>query len=609
MWQYLWILSKKYYDYFILTILAIVFFIASLFLYTRPSVLELSPLNVLSCGNSRLFGSVVERGTVSTIAGVEIKCGGGDPVEIKEQTVPAYLILNQPDESINYFFIRQLVFYNQFSAVENLSDLTLNQVHPRSTTVVNKNLVPIGFPGFIVLVSALVKILSIFLGQNLFNVLVIIITPLIGALTPFFAYYLWRRFWDKTIALTAASLLFILPPWWYNSSRPFQHNLLFLFFVIVSICFYLAAGKKDKRGWLKVFLSSLFWGLALYVRPSEVIWLSALAAVGLFQARKKWPKKYYGLIAGSLLLVAGMFFATQQAFYGHIFGSGYVRPQASGAAGTVFSGPQGINFWQALILPFGFHPLNILKIFAKYFFGLFRIWFLLVFGGGYFLLLDYWQARRQQKIIDKKYFLNFKYLAVWSGLSLFLLIYYGSWEFFDNLVKVPSIGTSYVRYFLPIYVFSLPLAACFLVKLWRVSNKKIAKVLTVILTFLIIGSSLTAVYFQLDGLNQVKENVKQYQGWQEKVYQLTEPEAIVVTRYADKYIFPSRKVIPGWSEESQIQAIINLVKAGYPVYLYDLKLDQAVEDDLQQKLSSGGLAIKETISSWDNLELRKIGSR
>ena len=605
MWQYLWIISKKYYDYFILTILAVVFFIASLFLYTRPSVLELSPLNVLSCGNSRLFGSVVERGTVSTIADVEIKCGGGDPVELKEQTVPAYLILNQPDESINYFFIRQLVFYNQFSAVENLSSLALNQVHPRSITVVNQNIVPIGFPGFIVLVSLVVKLLTIIFSQNLFNVLVVLITPLIGTVTPFFAYYLWRRFWDKNTALVAASLLFILPPWWYNSSRPFQHNLLFLFLVIVAICFYLAAAKKAKQRWLKVFFSSLFWGLSLYVRPSEVIWLSALAAVGLFQARKIWPKKYYALLGSSLLLVAILFFATQQAFYGNIFGSGYVRPQESGAAGTVFSGPQGINFWQALILPFGFHPLNILKIFTQYFFVLFRIWFLLAVGGGYFLLLDYWQARRQQ-ILDKKYFLNFKYLAVWSGLSLFLLIYYGSWEFFDNLIKIPSIGTSYVRYFLPVYVFSLPLAAFFLVKFWRLPQK-VGKFFAVILCLLVIASSVVAVYFQLDGLLQVKQNVKQYQDWQKQVYQLTEPEAVIVTRYADKYLFPGRKVIAGWSEESQIQAIINLVKSGYPVYLYDLKLDQQVESDLQQKLSVGGLKVKPAVGSWEDLELRPIG--
>ncbi|MCX6779314.1 MAG: hypothetical protein NTU97_03730, partial [Candidatus Magasanikbacteria bacterium] len=107
MWQFLLLLSKRYREFFFLFFLVIVFFVVYLFLYLRPSVLELSPLSVLSCGSSRLFGSFVERGTVSTLADIDINCGGLDPVELKEKKVPAFLILNQPDESINYFFIRQ----------------------------------------------------------------------------------------------------------------------------------------------------------------------------------------------------------------------------------------------------------------------------------------------------------------------------------------------------------------------------------------------------------------------------------------------------------------------------------------------------------------------
>lgn len=145
-----------------------------------------------------------------------------------------------------------------------------------------------------------------------------------------------------------------------------------------------------------------------------------------------------------------------------------------------------------------------------------------------------------------------------------------------------------------------------MVKFWRLPQK-VGKFFAVILCLLVIASSVVAVYFQLDGLLQVKQNVKQYQDWQKQVYQLTEPEAVIVTRYADKYLFPGRKVIAGWSEESQIQAIINLVKSGYPVYLYDLKLDQQVESDLQQKLSVGGLKVKPAVGSWEDLELRPIG--
>lgn len=604
MWQYLWILSKKYYDYFILFILALIFFVAYLFLYIRPSVLELSPLNVLSCGNSRLFGQFVERGTVSTIADVEIKCGGIEPLELKEKKVPAYLILNQPDEAINYFFIRQLVFYNQFSLPEDLTALSLSQVHPRSTTVVGGGIVPIGFPGFIVLLSGLIKILSFIFSQNLFNVFAVAITPLLGAITPFLAYYVWRNFWDKKIALTAAVLLFVLPPWWYNASRPFQHNLLFLFFLLVSLTFYLSSlsSTQTKKRSVKVFFSVLFWGLALYVRPSEVVWMSVLAVLGLRNAKKKWPKRELIWLAAGLAVVAILFFATQYAFYGNIFGSGYVRPGADGAAGTVFQGPQGINFLQALFLPFGFHPVVAVKTFIKYFFFLFRPWFWLILAGLCVLVLERFKNKKEQEPMAR---FNHLYVWLWASIGFYILIYYGSWEFYDNLIKIPSIGTSYVRYFLPIYVFSLPVGAYFLVKLWSLP-KMPAKILVLALIFLLPISGATQVYLKLDGLRQVKENVKQYQGWQEKIYQLTEPNAIVVTRYGDKYIFPGRKVISGWGEDGQTEAIANLIREGHPVYFYDLKLDQQAETSLLQALSAKGITLGETIASWDNLQLRKI---
>ncbi|MCX6779467.1 MAG: hypothetical protein NTU97_04575, partial [Candidatus Magasanikbacteria bacterium] len=354
-----------------------------------------------------------------------------------------------------------------------------------------------------------------------------------------------------------------------------------------------------------VFFSGFFWALALYVRPSEFWWMLALGIFGLVQVKKVWNKKEFIAVICGVLLVGVGFFATQYAFYGNIFGSGYVIPQSSGEAGVVFSGPQGINFWQAIILPFGFHPLTAIKTFVKYFFVLFRPWLWLSFAGFSLLFFNRFKSKQTGEEVGVN---NFKYVAVWFLLSLYILIFYGSWEFFDNLAMTPSIGTSYVRYFLPIYVFSLPLAAYFLVKLWFL-NKVVSKFLVILLALLLLGASFGEVYLKLDGLQQVKINVKQYQEWQEKIYQLTEPESVIVTRYADKYLFPGRKVISGWQNDEQVTAIINLVKDGDHVYFYDLKLDPATEDSFRQKLLLGGVDLKEVVASWDDLELRKIGPR
>ena len=152
---------------------------------------------------------------------------------------PSQLIFNQPDEAVNYFFIKQLVLENRFSFPESLSDVALSQVHPRSTTVINGGIAPIGFPGFIVLLSLILKILTLVSGAAGFNVLAVTITPLIGVIAPFFFYGFLRRFFDRRLAWLSAALMFFLPPWWYYASRPFQHNVLFVFFVILTL--YLSA--------------------------------------------------------------------------------------------------------------------------------------------------------------------------------------------------------------------------------------------------------------------------------------------------------------------------------------------------------------------------------
>ncbi|KKR49300.1 MAG: hypothetical protein UT86_C0001G0272 [Candidatus Magasanikbacteria bacterium GW2011_GWC2_40_17] len=613
--RYLWLLAKKHYDIFILLLLAVIFFIAYLFLYIRPSVLNLSPAKILSCSSNPIFSSEKHE-TISAVADVEIKCGGGEPVEIKEKSEPAYLILNQPDESVNYFFIRQFVRENSFNLKENLSSISLNQVHPRSTTVIDGQIVPIGFPGFIVLVGLAVKILAFIFDKNLFNLLSIIFTPLLAAASPLVGYFFWRRFWGKGVAFASSVMFFILPAWWYNASRPFQHNLLFVFFLLcAALSFVLSRERVGTKKLRLIFLTGLFWSLCIYLRPAEIIWLLGLGIFTLIKTKKEWSKKEMGFLILGLVIPAILFFVTQYAFYGNIFGSGYVKPLAGGSSGLVFSGPQGINFWQALVLPFGFHPANMAKIFIKYFFLLFRPWFLITVAGWLMFFLDREKNKKEKieattgsqsgvLVIALRRKFPVTYLWVWFFISCYILTYYGSWIFYDNLVGMASIGTSYVRYFLPIYVFSLPLAAYFLSILWRIS--KFAKFIAVFLLIILGLSSLTEVYFKLDGLKQVKETVGQYQAWRDQVYFLTEKNAIIVTRYGDKYIFPGRKVIPGWSDPNQIKAIDNLLNAGLPVYFYDLKLEEGEFRDLRARLNEKGADLGVMIAAWDNLQLIKI---
>lgn len=519
---------------------------------------------------------------------------------------PTHLVLNQPDESANYLFIRQLALLDKFGYDEPLSAVSLNQVHPRSTTVIGNKLVPISFPGFIVLVAFFSKILLMFLGPGWFNLVAVSFTPLVAVLTPLFFYGFLRRIFEKPVAALSAVGLFILPVWHYYASRPFQHNILFVFFCVLMLyCFVVFWEKKDQpyKVWW-AFLIGLFFGLAVYVRPSETAWLVGLFIILLVLTRKAWHLREYLALGSAVIVTVIIFLATQMAFYSHPFGSGYVRPTSTGEAGLVSAGPQGIPMVQAIFLPFGFHPRVMWFNFVGYFVKLFGLWTFLSLAG----FITWLITNIRKTKLDIRYLvldINQRLYFVLFGLvALYLLIFYGSWLFFDNLVNQFSIGSSHARYFLPVYVFALPMVAWFLVWLWR--RGWILKIAAITLAITLLVFSSLAVFTPLEGLAKVKNTLVDYRDWQNRIYELTPADAIILTRYADKYIFPGRQVIPGWQEPEQIQALGALVKANYPVYLYDLKLLVETEKSLNDLLKSVGAKLGPKTAGWADLELRPI---
>ena len=186
-------LFQKYGGEIRLVFLALIFFWIYLFLYRNPLVTELAPV-------------------------------GQNGVQL-----PAYIVANQPDEAVNYWFIRALALGKCASIPIELQTLVPQKIHPRSTTIINDMLAPIGFPGIIFLYGSLLSLILLFLPIAWFNILAVSITPFLGALTPILLYFFLRRFFDKKIAETSALLLWIQPAWWYYASRPFQHSTLFLF--------------------------------------------------------------------------------------------------------------------------------------------------------------------------------------------------------------------------------------------------------------------------------------------------------------------------------------------------------------------------------------------
>ena len=68
---------------------------------------------------------------------------------------------NSPDETSNYFFINLFQETGQLKFFESLNFIAENQIHPRSTTVIDGYVVPGGFLGTILIFGLFAKIFGI----------------------------------------------------------------------------------------------------------------------------------------------------------------------------------------------------------------------------------------------------------------------------------------------------------------------------------------------------------------------------------------------------------------------------------------------------------------
>jgi len=186
-------------------------------------------------------------------------------------------------------------------------------------------------------------------------------------------------------------------------------------------------------------------------------------------------------------------------------------------------------------------------------------------------------------------------LALFTAAAI-LISYYGSWDFHDNPdPRSRTIGNSYTRYWLPIYLGAIPLTVIFLLKLSNIFKKKI---LVYGLRIIMVGAiAFISIKFVLVGSDEglIKSAQKQLavRAEYEKILNLTEGRAVIVTQYHDKLLFPARKVIVGlFDDPNMIKEYAVLVKY-LPVYYYNFTFpERDIEYLNNRKLPDYGLKIE-----------------
>jgi hypothetical protein len=537
-----------------------------------------------------------------------------------------YVKWTSPDETANYFFSKEFAETGQLSYFDPAAIIGDNMVMPRSLRSDDGWIKPVSFLGITLTYGSI--------GAVLGSGVIPYLTPFFAALGIIFFYLLISRiFNNKRIGLLSAFLLASFPVYIYYTVRSMFHNVLFIVFLLIGVYFFtLALGeKRTVKIWEEIktkffsfkferqrtiqialaLLSGIFVGLAIITRTSEVLWLlPVLGIVWVFYARR------FGLIKLSVFL-AGLIIALMPVVYWNTvlyqnsFRGGYnemnrsLEEISSASTEVLDSTWQGKleqyhSYYQTIknnIFYFGFKKEQSIAMFDHYVIDMFPV---LVCLGlfGLLLLVAY-----NIKHFEKKYLV---YILTWVVLGLVLVFYYGSWKFNDNPNPDSyTIGNSYTRYWLPIYLMLLPLVSYAIVKVSRALfsvSRKIPEAIknigsTGLQAAAIIAISYIGIMFVLfgseEGLAYLYYNNLAEKSNAETVFSLTEPGSIIITQYYDKFFFPERRIIMGKLPNDEILTAVQKLVEYYPVYYYNFFLnDKDVEYLNNRKFSSFNLEMK-----------------
>ncbi|MFA5023761.1 MAG: hypothetical protein WC523_02265 [Patescibacteria group bacterium] len=531
-----------------------------------------------------------------------------------------YTKWSSPDETANYFFSKRLSDTGQIAVFDSAAVIGDNLVMPRSLRSDFGWLKPVSFLGIILIYGSI--------GSLVGSGVIPFLTPFFAALGIIFFYLLARKvFSSERIGLLAACLLATFPVYIYYTVRSMFHNILFIVFLIIG--FYLlvlALNRREKikkkffslsfrtRPWAEFlfsFLSGVFVGLALITRTSELLWLlPTLFIVWVFYVRRVGLTKLILFLAGLFLTLLPIVY-WNKVLYNSPFYGGYNEmnrslDDISQSGGQIFKLTLAgqINEYQAQfqriaknIFYFGFNPQQSISMFRHYVLEMFPI---LLYVGLFGLLLLLGKNIRH---FQRKYLV---YSLVGLILSVILVFYYGSWRFNDNPDPTRfTIGNSYTRYWLPIYLWLMPLVALAIVRishaLLLIKSDTRARLRKIIAAGLQAGAVLIIAFLNLifvlygseEGLAYLYYNVKQEKINTEKVLALTEPESIIITRYYDKFFFPERRIIMGTLPNDEVLTAVKKLVNHYPVYYYNFYLNEADVTYLnERKLLSYELEMK-----------------
>ena len=514
---------------------------------------------------------------------------------------------NSPDERAAAVSIEAFIRDNHFSVSEPLNPEFGGVLAPRSMVSaprqgsgqVGDSLVPITFPGLPLFYGIVGKAMSFPLTKFL--------TPLLAVL----AVLAWRKtlesFLSRRASLIASILLLTLAGFWFYSARAFMHNVPFLAFLIFGFFFLSRKGFRPRDA----ILAGLMFGLALLFRTSEIVWMSLVGLVFLVAFVRKIRFKPLALFLAALVIGLSPLFFWNQAHFGSSWQFGYTvsapvfsPPKLSEPLpAKIVASPPSRAMLSQMLFPFGFHPRTAWKNFVDY--QLELTWWMtglavlglvfLVMGSG----LDFGHSPKSTKSRPDPKICTFAKICTMPKMLRAILLatffaggyltfLYGSWNIIDNPDPgVVTLANSYVRYWLPIYLVSTIPAALFIEWLAGRARTLLSQRLVIGSVLLLVSAlSIRLVFFHPDdGLVRTRAVLFESIEIRDELLARTQPESVIIVDYADKILFPHRRVVVPLRSQATYDALPSIVER-LPTYYYGITLPESDLDHLNQEILS-----------------------
>ncbi len=521
-----------------------------------------------------------------------------------------------PDETANYTIARHYAQTGSLQFFEKYNLIANDLIHPRSFRSDWGWIKPVSFLGLPLYYGAIARIAGIDVLPYL--------TPLFGAIGIIFFYLLVREFFGKTNALMSALLAAAFPVYIYFSARSMFHNILFIVCLIIGLYFSVRMVKRQpaeigsyfRRHWpniLFALLAGLGIGAAVAARTSELLWLGPLlAGLYVFNFRRIGLVKLFFLAYGVFIALLPVMFWNETLFgswkssgYPDLNNSLWSLEQSGGALaetavkGAWYDFAPLIEKIKTTVFHFGFHPGQSLSIFNDYVTEMFP-WLFWLAGAGIVLFILFFKNYTRARWL---YFLS------WVALSAVLIIYYGSWRFFDNPDQTSTIGNSYTRYWLPFYLGALPFVSCvisFVTSIFR--QRHVIAAARLIIVVVLMTVSIQFIWNEpAEGIQISIDKQRQSRNEWGEVLKRTEANAVIITRYHDKLMFPERKVIIGlFDDKNMINTYARLARY-MPVYYYNFNYqDKDLEYLNSSPLKEASLRIEKVDQITDRFTLYRL---